>query len=110
VTFHMKLSDAVLADFLSGNCGAFFDGLAIFYRATSPKVVPILLLLHGRPSSMRRVELLFAWLPTVFTCRSGAPRLHSDWPDPKKIRVYVRPLRRDNSKAEFGSPSKLETL
>jgi hypothetical protein len=38
------------------------DQLSIFYRAAGPKDAPILLLLHGLPSSSRMFEPLFARL------------------------------------------------
>src|ERR1017187_9849828 len=55
------------------------DGLSIFYREAGPKDAPILLLLHGLPSSSRMFEPLFARLSESET-----------------IRVHVRPLRRDH--------------
>jgi hypothetical protein len=38
------------------------DGLSIFYREAGPKDAPVLLLLHGLPSSSRMFEPLFARL------------------------------------------------
>src|SRR5881394_1610764 len=35
------------------------DGLSIFYREAGPKEAPVLLLLHGLPSSSRMFEPLF---------------------------------------------------
>src|ERR1700689_5028698 len=74
------------------------DGLNIFYREVGPKDAPTLLLLHGLPSSSRMFEPLFARLSDRF--HLVAPDYpgfgHSDWPDPKKIRVYLRSLRRDH--------------
>ena len=74
------------------------DGLTIFYREAGPKNAPILLLLHGLPSSSRMFEPLLARLSD--RCHLIAPDYpgfgHSDWPDPKKFRVHVRSHRRDN--------------
>src|SRR6266480_2719647 len=38
------------------------DGFSIFYREAGPKEAPVLLLLHGLPSSSRMFEPLFARL------------------------------------------------
>jgi len=61
------------------------DGLSIFYRETGPKDATALLLLHGRPSSSRMFEPLFARLSDRY--HLVAPDYpgfgHSDWPDPK---------------------------
>src|SRR6185369_12095439 len=38
------------------------DGLSIFYREAGPKDAPVLLLLHGLPSSSRMFEPLFSRL------------------------------------------------
>src|SRR5262249_32838575 len=63
------------------------DGLAIFYREAGPKNAPVLLLLHGLPSSSRMFEPLFARLSDRY--HLVAPDYpgfgHSDWPDPKKF-------------------------
>ena len=63
------------------------DGLSIFYREAGPKGTPILLLLHGLPSSSRMFEPLFARLSDSY--HLVAPDYpgfgHSDWPDPKKF-------------------------
>jgi pimeloyl-ACP methyl ester carboxylesterase len=63
------------------------DGLSIFYREAGPKDAPVLLLLHGLPSSSRMFEPLFARLSDRF--RLIAPDYpgfgHSDWPDPKQF-------------------------
>ncbi len=63
------------------------DGISIFYREAGPKDAPILLLLHGLPSSSRMFEPLFARLSDDF--HLVAPDYpgfgHSDWPDPKKF-------------------------
>jgi pimeloyl-ACP methyl ester carboxylesterase len=63
------------------------DGLSIFYREAGPKDAPVLLLLHGLPSSSRMFEPLFARLSDRY--RLVAPDYpgfgHSDWPDPKKF-------------------------
>src|SRR5580698_6201083 len=61
------------------------DGLSIFYREAGPKDAPILLLLHGLPSSSRMFEPLFARLSDRY--HLVAPDYpgfgHSDWPDAK---------------------------
>jgi len=63
------------------------DGISIFYREAGPKDAPILLLLHGLPSSSRMFEPLFARLSDRY--HLVAPDYpgfgHSDWPDPKKF-------------------------
>jgi pimeloyl-ACP methyl ester carboxylesterase len=63
------------------------DGLSIFYREAGPKDAPVLLLLHGLPSSSRMFEPLFARLSDHY--HLVAPDYpgfgHSDWPDPKKF-------------------------
>ncbi len=63
------------------------DGLSIFYREAGPKDAPLLLLLHGLPSSSRMFEPLFARLSDSY--HLVAPDYpgfgHSDWPDPKKF-------------------------
>ena len=74
------------------------DGLSIFYREAGPKDAPTLLLLHGLPSSSRMFEPLFARLSDHY--HLVAPDYpgfgHSDWPDPKSIRVHVRSHRRSH--------------
>ena len=59
------------------------DGLSIFYREAGPKDAPVLLLLHGLPSSSRMFEPLFARLSDRY--HLVAPDYpgfgHSDWPD-----------------------------
>jgi pimeloyl-ACP methyl ester carboxylesterase len=63
------------------------DGLSIFYREAGPKDAPILLLLHGLPSSSRMFEPLFARLSNSY--HLVAPDYpgfgHSDWPDPQNF-------------------------
>jgi pimeloyl-ACP methyl ester carboxylesterase len=63
------------------------DGVSIFYREAGPKDAPVLLLLHGVPTSSRQFEPLFARLSDRY--RLIAPDYpgfgHSDWPDPKKF-------------------------
>jgi len=63
------------------------DGLNIFYREAGPKDAPILLLLHGLPSSSRMFEPLLDRLSDKY--RLIAPDYpgfgHSDWPDPKQF-------------------------
>ena len=59
------------------------DGLSIFYREAGPKDAPILLLLHGLPSSSRMYEPLLQRLSDRY--HLFAPDYpgfgHSDWPD-----------------------------
>jgi pimeloyl-ACP methyl ester carboxylesterase len=63
------------------------DGLSIFYREAGPKDAPVILLLHGLPSSSRMFEPLFARLSDRY--HLVAPDYpgfgHSDWPDPKQF-------------------------
>jgi pimeloyl-ACP methyl ester carboxylesterase len=63
------------------------DGINIFYREAGPKDAPVILLLHGLPSSSRMFEPLFARLAHRY--HLVAPDYpgfgHSDWPDPKKF-------------------------
>jgi pimeloyl-ACP methyl ester carboxylesterase len=63
------------------------DGLSIFYREAGPKDAPVILLLHGLPSSSRMFEPLFTRLSDRF--HLVAPDYpgfgHSEWPDPKKF-------------------------
>src|SRR5215471_3400868 len=62
-------------------------GLSIFYREAGPKDAPLILLLHGFPSSSRMFEPLCARLSDSY--HLVAPDYpgfgHSDWPDPKKF-------------------------
>jgi pimeloyl-ACP methyl ester carboxylesterase len=61
------------------------DGLSIFYREAGPKDAPILLLLHGFPSSSRMYGSLFEQLSDHYhLIAPDYPGFgHSDWPDPK---------------------------
>jgi pimeloyl-ACP methyl ester carboxylesterase len=63
------------------------DGLSIFYREAGPTDAPVILLLHGLPSSSRMFEPLFGRLSDRY--RLIAPDYpgfgHSDWPDPKQF-------------------------
>ena len=63
------------------------DGLSVFYRESGPKDGPVLLLLHGFPSSSRMFEPLFARLSDRY--HLVAPDYpgfgHSDRPDPKQF-------------------------
>ena len=63
------------------------DGLSIFYREAGPKDAPVLLLLHGLPSSSRMFEPLFARLSGEYhLIAPDYPGFgHSDWPDPKNF-------------------------
>jgi pimeloyl-ACP methyl ester carboxylesterase len=61
------------------------DGLSIFYREAGPKDAPVILLLHGLPSSSRMFQPLLTRLSDKY--HLVAPDYpgfgHSDWPDPK---------------------------
>ena len=63
------------------------DGLSIFYRESGPKDAPVILLLHGLPSSSRMFQTLLARLADHY--HLIAPDYpgygHSDWPDPKQF-------------------------
>ena len=63
------------------------DGLSIFYREAGPTDGPMILLLHGLPSSSRMFEPLFARLSDRY--HLVAPDYpgfgHSDWPNPKQF-------------------------
>jgi pimeloyl-ACP methyl ester carboxylesterase len=63
------------------------DGLSIFCREAGPKDAPVLLLLHGPPSSSRMFDPLFARLSDQYhLIAPDYPGFgHSDWPDPKKF-------------------------
>jgi pimeloyl-ACP methyl ester carboxylesterase len=61
------------------------DGISIFYREAGPNDAPVILLLHGLPSSSRMFEPLFARLSDRYhLIAPDYPGFgHSDWPDPK---------------------------
>jgi len=63
------------------------DGLSIFYREAGPKDAPVVLLLHGLPSSSRMFQPLLTRLADSY--HLVAPDYpgfgHSDWPDPKEF-------------------------
>jgi pimeloyl-ACP methyl ester carboxylesterase len=63
------------------------DSRSMFYREAGPPDAPILLLLHGLPSSSRMFEPLFSLLSDYF--HLVAPDYpgfgHSDWPDPRQF-------------------------
>ena len=63
------------------------DGLSIFYREAGPKDAPVILLLHGLPSSSRMFQPLLTRLSDRY--HLVAPDYpgygHSDWPDPKQF-------------------------
>ena len=62
------------------------DGLSIFYREAGPKDAPVILLLHGLPSSSRMFEPLLARLSDSYHLAPDYPGFgHSDWPDPKQF-------------------------
>ena len=63
------------------------DGLSIFYREAGPKDAPVILLLHGLPSSSRMFQPLLTRLSNNY--HLVAPDYpgfgHSDWPDPREF-------------------------
>src|SRR6266480_4652324 len=63
------------------------DGLSVFYREAGPSSAPVILLLHGLPSSSRMFDPLFDRLSGHY--HLVAPDYpgfgHSDWADPKKF-------------------------
>jgi pimeloyl-ACP methyl ester carboxylesterase len=63
------------------------EGLSIFYREVGPKDAPVILLLHGLPSSSRMFQPLLTRLAGDY--HLVAPDYpgygHSDWPDPKQF-------------------------
>ena len=63
------------------------DGLSIFYREAGPKDAPILLLLHGLPSSSRMYEPLLQCLSDRYhLIAPDYPGFgHSDWPAPTQF-------------------------
>jgi pimeloyl-ACP methyl ester carboxylesterase len=63
------------------------DGISLFYREAGPKDAPVILLLHGLPSSSRMFEPLLARLSDRYhLIAPDYPGFgHSDWPDPKKF-------------------------
>src|SRR5271166_5302822 len=67
------------------------DGLTIFYREAGPKDAPVILLLHGFPTSSRMFDSL---LPTLgrryHLVAPDYPGFgHSDAPDAKSFCVYL---------------------
>jgi pimeloyl-ACP methyl ester carboxylesterase len=63
------------------------DGLSIFYREAGPRDAPVILLLHGLPSSSRMYEPLLSRLADRFhLIAPDYPGFgHSDWPDPRQF-------------------------
>lgn len=63
------------------------DGLSIFYRESGPKDAPVILLLHGLPSSSRMFQPLLTRLADSYhLIAPDYPGFgHSDWTDPKKF-------------------------
>lgn len=63
------------------------EGVSIFYREAGPKDAPVILLLHGLPSSSRMFQPLLTRLSDKY--HLVAPDYpgfgHSDWPDPKEF-------------------------
>jgi pimeloyl-ACP methyl ester carboxylesterase len=66
------------------------DGLSIFYREAGAKDAPVILLLHGLPSSSRMYESLLQRLgDQIHLIAPDYPGFgHSDWPSPKEF-VYT---------------------
>ena len=66
---------------------AIVDGVKMFYREAGPRDAPIILLLHGFPSSSRMFSTLFPLLSSRY--RVIAPDFpgfgHSDAPSPKEF-------------------------
>jgi len=63
------------------------DGLSIFYREAGPKDAPVILLLHGLPSSSRMFQPLLTRLADSYhLIAPDYPGFgHSDWPDPREF-------------------------
>jgi pimeloyl-ACP methyl ester carboxylesterase len=63
------------------------DGLSIFYRDAGPKDAPVILLLHGLPSSSRMFQPLLTRIADSYhLIAPDYPGFgHSDWPDPKEF-------------------------
>src|ERR1700761_1119282 len=63
------------------------DGLSIFYREAGPKDAPVLLLLHGLPSSSRMFQPLLSRLADQYhLIAPDYPGFgHSDWPAPENF-------------------------
>ncbi len=63
------------------------DGLSIFYREAGPKDAPVIVLLHGLPSSSRMFQPLLTRLADSYhVVAPDYPGFgHSDWPDPKQF-------------------------
>jgi pimeloyl-ACP methyl ester carboxylesterase len=63
------------------------DGLSIFYREAGVKDAPVILLLHGLPSSSRMYEPLMQRLASEYhLIAPDYPGFgHSDWPNPKEF-------------------------
>jgi len=61
------------------------NGLSLFYREAGPKDAPVILLLHGLPSSSRMFQPLLTRLADRYhLIAPDYPGFgHSDWPDPK---------------------------
>jgi pimeloyl-ACP methyl ester carboxylesterase len=62
------------------------DGLSIFYREAGPKDAPVILLLHGLPSSRMFQPLLTRLSDRYHLVAPDYPGFgHSDWPEPKEF-------------------------
>jgi len=63
------------------------DGLSIFYREAGPRDAPVILLLHGLPSSSRMFQPLLTRLSDRYhLIAPDYPGFgHSDWPDPMQF-------------------------
>src|SRR6476619_130740 len=67
------------------------DGLSIFYREAGPKDAPVLLLLHGLPSSSRMRASLRPFIRQLSSRRAGLSGLRTQrLAGSEKIRVHVR--------------------
>ncbi len=88
------------------------DEHSTFYGQAGPKGAPTLLLLHGLPSSSRMFEPLFFRLSDRYHLVAPSfPGLgHNDWPDRKKIRVYLRSHCRDHQSLCRGARAVRYTL
>jgi pimeloyl-ACP methyl ester carboxylesterase len=63
------------------------DGLSMFYREAGPNDAPVILLLHGLPSSSRMFQPLLTRIADRYhLIAPDYPGFgHSDWPDPKQF-------------------------
>ena len=77
------------------------DGINIFYREAGPTDAPVVVLLHGFPTSSHMFRNLIPALADRY--RVIAPDYpgfgQSDMPDRSQVQVHVRPLRRTRGRA-----------